>query len=114
MFFGGGPPQRGAYQRRQRQRSSENGINALWLSYLPLIFLIVLSLFSSSALWRGDSRPRFAFGVSNEYSVHRSTAAMNIDYYLKAADAPTIRGLNSQDLRNVRVRGFFNPLVILV
>jgi len=96
MFFGGGMPGSSVYVRRggrwQRQganyghdghshsQSQEQvgGYSALF-QLLPILFLIVMSLFSSLLV----NDPLYSFDTNHKYSVQRRTSHLKISYFVK-------------------------------
>jgi len=101
MFFGGGMPGSSVYVRRggrwhrgagaggggysqdsshQHQHSNEqvNGYSALF-QLLPILFLIVMSLFSSLLV----NDPLYSFDHTHKYNVQRRTSNIKISYYVK-------------------------------
>lgn len=102
MFFGGGMPGSSVYVRRggrwQRQGAGgggyaqeghshhqhashtqeQGGVSALF-QLLPIIFLILMSLFSSLLV----SDPLYSFDQTHKYSIQRKTTGLRISYYVK-------------------------------
>lgn len=98
MFFGGGYPSSTVYVRRggrwQRQAGNyhqeghhhhgtgghqeQSGFSAIF-QVLPILFLILMSMFSSLLV----SDPIYSLQPSNKYSTQRKTTNMRISYYVK-------------------------------
>lgn len=99
MFFGGGMPGSSVYVRRggrwQRQggnyassqqethqhhsqEQQQGGFSALF-QLLPILFLIVMSLFSSLLV----NDPTYSFDQTHKYSVQRRSTNLRISYYVK-------------------------------
>lgn len=96
MFFGGGMPGSSVYVRRggrwqrqagqyaqqesshQHHSNDQAGYSALF-QLLPILFLIVMSLFSSLLV----SDPLYSFDHTHKYTVQRRTPNIKISYYVK-------------------------------
>lgn len=78
-FFGGGATfhhQGGA----QRQTGDAEAPRAQILQALPVLLLVVLTLLSNFA--SRDSGARFSFQANNQYRNERTTASLNVPYYV--------------------------------
>jgi len=101
MFFGGGMPGSSVYVRRggrwtrqgggaghsshdthhhshHTQDQQQGSVSALF-QLLPILFLIVMSLFSSLLV----NDPIYTFDQSHKYSVQRTTSNLRISYFVK-------------------------------
>ncbi|XP_023345928.1 dnaJ homolog subfamily B member 12-like isoform X2 [Eurytemora carolleeae] len=95
MFFGGGMPGSSVYVRRggrwtrsgagaghaqeHQQHSQEQGGFGALFQLLPILFLILMSLFSS--LFVND--PLYSFDHTHKYNVGRRTTNIKVTYYVK-------------------------------
>jgi len=95
MFFGGGMPgssvyvrRGGRWQRQAQQQTHEHhqghqheqqGTVSALFQLLPILFLIVMSLFSSFLV----NDPLYSFDYTNKYSVQRRTSNLRVNYYVK-------------------------------
>lgn len=80
-FFQGGPVQRHHHQHRGRQPSPEETQRQQLLQLLPLLFLLLTAL-SSSTIFTQPSQRKFSWNREGAFPISRNTKRLNASYYV--------------------------------
>jgi curved DNA-binding protein CbpA len=81
-FFGGGafPPQHGRRPRQNQGQQGEGAPHAALFQLMPILLLLLLTCASNFAT--RESGSRFSFSRTGQYNWERSTATLNVQYFV--------------------------------